>query len=535
MVGIQRRAGPRLAVLTIFTLLLTACGGSDETLVVGPVEGFAGLVVADEPRAALIGRDILADGGNAADAAVAMYLTLAVTLPSRASLASGGVCLVFDSGEQDASLIEFVPRAGAGGGVLPVGVRAMAVLHARHGLQHWGTLVSPAEQLARFGHIVSRAFAKDLARAGSVIRADAQLNRIFRSKSGGLPREGDRITQIELSAVLAGVRGQGAAYFYGGSFTRRYAEAAAAAGQHLSAAELSAALPAIMAPAAVEFGSEKLYFSLPPAADGLVAAELWQSLTEERDYGGASADERPHLFVEAAMRAFADRASWLTARRGSRVDAAELLANGHLDRLMESYDAGRHTPANSLTPAPVVRPEDADGAGFVAGDRWGNAAACSVTMNGLFGAGRMAAGTGIVMAAPPGGARDGGLAPSVAVLGNTVAGDAHMALAASGGAAAPTALVAVMLGGLIEGRPLDQALGAARLHHGGAPDLVRHEAGVDPAVLDSLRRRGHELRQAEQTLGRVSGFYCVEGLIDEDEGCQVASDPRGWGLATRVE
>jgi gamma-glutamyltranspeptidase/glutathione hydrolase len=86
------RAG--LAVLPICALVLAACGfGDDETLEIGPVEGFAGLVAADEPRAALVGRDILANGGNAADAAVAMYFTMAVTLPSRASLGGGGVCL----------------------------------------------------------------------------------------------------------------------------------------------------------------------------------------------------------------------------------------------------------------------------------------------------------------------------------------------------------------------------------------------------------------------------------------------------------
>ena len=115
-----------------------ACGpGEDETLTLGTVEGFAGLVAADEPRAALIGRDVLANGGNAADAAVAMYFTLAVTLPSRAALTSGGVCLSFDHGDKMAEMLEFLPRAGRSGGVPPRGVRAMAALHARHGLSPW--------------------------------------------------------------------------------------------------------------------------------------------------------------------------------------------------------------------------------------------------------------------------------------------------------------------------------------------------------------------------------------------------------------
>jgi gamma-glutamyltranspeptidase/glutathione hydrolase len=525
------RAG--LAVLPICALVLAACGfGDDETLEIGPVEGFAGLVAADEPRAALVGRDILANGGNAADAAVAMYFTMAVTLPSRASLGGGGVCLAFDGGDKAADLIEFLPRRGAGGGVLPLGVRAMAVLHARQGLQRWEELVIPAENLARFGSPISRAFAQDLASGAGLVGADPELSRIFAAR--GLPREGDRVAQIELSAVLAGVRAQGAGYFYGGPFTRRFAEAAGAAGQRLDSVEMGAAVPAIGAPGEVEVGDETLYFSLPPAAGGLLSAQLWQGLAEVWGYGGASEDERPHLFVEAAMRVFAGRADWLAPVGGSQEAAGELLDDAYLGRVMGGYDSARHSSAGSVSPSPPAPPEDPDGAGFVAGDRWGNAAACSLTMNGLFGAGRIAPGTGIVLAKPPGGAGDGSLSASVALLANTVAGDGHLAVAASGGAAAPTALAVVLLGRLLDGQPLDRVVAAARLHHGGAPDEVRYEPGVAPEVLESLRRRGHQLREIER-LGRVNAFHCLEGLIDSDEGCEVASDPRGRGLATRVE
>jgi gamma-glutamyltranspeptidase/glutathione hydrolase len=310
------------------------------------------------------------------------------------------------------------------------------------------------------------------------------------------------VAQIELSAVLAGVRAQGAGYFYGGPFTRRFAEAAGAAGQRLDSVEMGAAVPAIGAPGEVEVGDETLYFSLPPAAGGLLSAQLWQGLAEVWGYGGASEDERPHLFVEAAMRVFAGRADWLAPVGGSQEAAGELLDDAYLGRVMGGYDSARHSSAGSVSPSPPAPPEDPDGAGFVAGDRWGNAAACSLTMNGLFGAGRIAPGTGIVLAKPPGGAGDGSLSASVALLANTVAGDGHLAVAASGGAAAPTALAVVLLGRLLDGQPLDRVVAAARLHHGGAPDEVRYEPGVAPEVLESLRRRGHQLREIER-LGRV--------------------------------
>ena len=83
-------------------------------------------------------------------------------------------------------------KAGRAGGVPPRGVRAMAALHARHGLSSWPSLVIPAENLARFGHPISRAFARDIARAAEIIRADPELSRIFRASSGGLPVEGNK-------------------------------------------------------------------------------------------------------------------------------------------------------------------------------------------------------------------------------------------------------------------------------------------------------------------------------------------------------
>jgi gamma-glutamyltranspeptidase/glutathione hydrolase len=92
----------------------------------------------------------------------------------------------------------------------------------------------------------------------------------------------------------------------------------------------------------------------------------------------------------------------------------------------------------------------------------------------------------------------------------------------------------VLVGVLVEGRPLEQAIAAPRLHHGGTPDFVLHEPAVATPVLDALRARGHELVEAP-ALGRVGGFYCAEGVIDSEAGCAVGSDPRGWGLATMVQ
>ena len=177
--------------------------------------------------------------------------------------------------------------------------------------------------------------------------------------------------------------------------------------------------------------------------------------------------------------------------------------------------------------------ENPHGAGFVAADRWNNVVACSLTMNGLFGSFRVAPDTGILLAARPEAHNNGMLSPSAAILVNHNVQEAYFGAAASGGSAAPTSLVSVMLGALEDDLSLDQALGSARLHHGGAPDVTFYEEGVLPPILEDLEARGHLLRPAPG-LGRVNAVYCPESFGRRADECQFANDPRGWGLGFLV-
>ncbi len=524
-----------LAAAALVASVLAGCSGTDEGEgQVGLVEGFAGIVVADEPRAAVLGRDTLGNGGNAIDAAVVMYFTMAVTLPSRAGLGSGGACVVYDSGDNVAEALMFLPEAGASGGVVPRGPRAMAALHARHGLLRWQQLLTPAENLARFGHPVSRAFARDLAAAGDRIAADPAIARTFSNNAGQLAKEGDKVVQSDLAAVLGGLRAQGAAYFYSGVFTRRFADAATAAGEAITVEDVRAAVPDFAEPLAVPFGDRTLYFTGPPAADGLVAAQMWEMLVDELGPAAPGTPERAHQVAEASARAFAERADWMTGDGEVRQDPQQLLASDRIERALEGYQADRHTPAGSLAPRPRALAENPHGASFVAADRWNNVVACSLTMNGLFGAFRMPETTGILLAAPPQAHTNGMLSPSAAILANPEVQEAYFAAAASGGSAAPTALVAVAVGALVDDLPLGEAVAAPRFHHGGAPDVTFYEEGVDEGVLAGLRARGHLLRPAPG-LGRVTALYCPNSFKRDFDSCAFASDPRGWGLGFLVQ
>ncbi len=534
--------GPRLrrlgaaASLLLWTGLLTGCDSRPDRGVFEPVEGFAGLVAGDEPRAVTVGRDILGNGGAAADAAVAMYFVMTVTMPSRAGLAGGGVCVSFSADDSDdkrpgGNAFEFLPGPTASGGVVPRGARAMAGLHARQGIMRWEELVAPAENLARFGHAVSRAFARDIAAGAAIIAREPELRRSLSARAGELAGEGDRLVQAELSAVLGGIRQQGAGYLHVGPFAQRFAEASTAAGQPLSVAELRAGMPGVAPPIRLRSGKDYAYFPPPPVAGGLTTAQLWQVLREVVDYDGTAGETRAHLLLESAQRVYAEQAAYLTPGGAGRLSAAERIEEGHLKAVMKGVTADRHTPSASLSPAPIEIPSEPHSAGFVVADRWGDGVACSMTMNGLFGSGRLAAGTGILL---PDRQTAGTTFLTPVVIGNENTGDFRLAATASGGLAAPVTLAALLMHVLAEKTPLQQAVAAPRLTHVGSPDLAWHEPSVSAAIIDGLARRGHTLRQAP-SIGTIAAAYCPRGILNRDEECVTASDPRGFGLAYRAQ
>jgi gamma-glutamyltranspeptidase/glutathione hydrolase len=338
----------------------------------GHVKGFLGGVVADEPTAAIAGRNVLSAGGNAADAAVAVGLTLAVTLPSRGGLGSGGACLVYKAaaGSKPQGVI-FLPQPATGGGgdrpaAVPMLARGMFLLHARFGSLSFASLVSPAEQLARFGVPASRAFVRDLAVVAGPLAGDPGARATF--YRNGLPlAEGDRMLQPELASTLAQLRTAGVGDLYQGTLAKRLVAAMPEAGGGLTADDLRRAVPTIAPALEIPLGGGDFASFLPPPADGGLATAAAFKLLRAN----------PTAYDQARAAALGIAAEW---RRGAG-DPQALLAQTTI-------------PAGSLPALPAS-------ASFATLDRDGNAVICVTTMDNLFGTGRMATGTGIVLAASP--------------------------------------------------------------------------------------------------------------------------------------
>ena len=172
----------------------------------------AALIAADEPQAVLAARDVLLAGGSAADAAVTLGLALTVTLPSRAGLGGGGVCMHFAAAKATAETLDFLNRAAADDSSarvragVPATARGLFALHAKYGVLPWAQVVAPAENLARFGHPVSQAFAADLNAHGDRLINDRTALTAFMTPRRQMLQAGETVRYLDLAATLGRVR-----------------------------------------------------------------------------------------------------------------------------------------------------------------------------------------------------------------------------------------------------------------------------------------------------------------------------------------
>ena len=472
-----RTARLLLSASLVAPLALSGCGSVRQVrnLVVGRpspyLAGYIGNVAADEPVAALTGRDVLARGGNAADAAAATGLALAVTLPSRASLGGGGACLAWRPGAKSVpEAFLFTPVAGttspgpdARPAAVPMLARGLFLLQARYGSVSFDDLVKPAARLARSGITISRALADDLAAVSGPLLRDPGAAAIF-SHDGVPYAAGDQLVQPDLAGTLDRLAVAGVGDLYTGLLWQNFTAGAAAAGGGLSLADIHDALPAQSAPILLQDGNRSVAFLPPPADGGLGAAAAFQA-------GG-----------EAGV---ADRivGAWRAAHPDTRNDgdyaaeAQSLLGGG----LGAGGGALRRLPASTS---------------FTVLDRHGGAVACALTMDNLFGTGRVAGATGIVLAASP--ARLPRPLLAAAIAWTPGSGSFHAAVAGSGQNQAAGAVGAAMLAA-IHDQPV---------------------AAVTSPATDA---------------GRVNAIVCGRGLPGDAASCHAGTDPRGDGLATRSD
>lgn len=351
-------------------------------------------------------------GGNAADAAVAMGLTMAVTLPSRVGVTGGGLCAVFDPDAGTVRTLDFLPRGAAGSQTaVPALLRGLYALHASQGALRWERLVAAPEGAAGFGTRISRVLARDIAAHAIMLSGDPGMARTFLDPAGRPLEEGAQLVRPELAAVLAAVRQQGVGAFYAGRMS-----AALGDGLGLDPEAIRNYQPTWRDGSGVSVGRDSLHFARADDSGSSADARAWGIAAEAAGRNAPSADRRYEAVVGAVRAALGDR----------------------------------------VPPAAPV-------AGLVVVDPDSRAVACALTLGGPFGAGRMVPGLGTPAARPTDGSGIGG----PVLLVNENIGDVLFAAVGGsdggpdGAVEAKAALISTALETRIHGTPVRDAVALA--------------------------------------------------------------------------
>ncbi len=516
------------------------------------------MVVSGSPIASDVGRDILQQGGNAVDAAVAVGFALAVVHPEAGNIGGGGFMIIRPS-EGSVQALDYRETAPAGAsrdmyraagedasvtGHLSVGVpgavAGLTEAHRRFGRLPFASVIGPAIRLANEGFVV------DEYRSSSIGEDSARLVLFPASRATFLPNgrppiPGTTFNQPELGATLEAIRDSGAAGFYGGWVADLIVAEMRRGGGIITHQDLASYRAIWRDPVEISYRAYTIY-SMPPASSGGVTMgeilNIMEAFGPLPPFGSATL---MHREAEAMRRAFTDRNRYLgdpgfvhnpVDRLLSKAYAAELQKQiGEQASVTPRFDPS--APGGSSTTHYSVI--DADG----------NAVSCTTTLNNSYGSAVTVTGAGFLLndemddfATSPGEPNMYGLvqgeanaiAPGKRMLSAMTPSivldprkELYLVVGTPGGPRIITMVYHVISNVIDHRMALPDAVVAPRMHHQGLPDSLQVEAeGFLPETLDSLRARGHGVA--------ARGHWGdVEAVIRTPTGWQGVSDPRQGG------
>ena len=503
-----------------------------------------GMVVSAQRLASEAGLAILEAGGNAVDAAVAVGYALAVVDPCCGNIGGGGFMLIHIAGaaghEGSDTFINFretapaaatpdmyldaagnpirdASRAGYRAVAVPGTVRGLDVARARYGRLKRATLMAPAIALARDGFVLGEPDVAIIARDAKLLAADPEAARIFLHPDGTPYKAGERLIQADLAATLEKIAAQGPDAFYRGSIAPALASASAAHGGIMTEADLAQYTATELPPLTCAYRSYRIVSSPPPSSGGTTLCEILDIVSGwDMASAGFQSPRAVHLAVEAMRRAFLDRNSLLGDPDFVTNPVERLLSPAYAELLRHGIDPDKATPSAALGTAPTAD-EKPQTTHYSVVDGEGNAVAVTYTVNGFFGAGVVAPGTGFLLnnemddfAVKPGKANMFGLVqgdanairpkkrPLSSMTPTIVEKDGRpvFVLGSPGGPRIITAVLEVLMNLIDFGMTPDQAVAAARFHQQYLPDTVFYETGgLPPATLSALQAMGYSLKE----------------------------------------
>jgi len=518
------------------------------------------------PLASEAGHEILAKGGNAFDAAVAVAAALAVVEPSSSGLGGGGFFLIrraSDGFETMIDLREMAPGAASrdmyldkdGNPVpglsrdsalaagIPGEAAGFAHLAKKYGKLPLATSLAPAIRLAREGFALYPRLRGGMEFKKSAFLKTPDATRVY-LVNGEIPELGYLMKQPELAASLELLASKGADGFYQGAFARKLVDGVHQLGGNWTLEDLANYKVVERAPVVGHYRGARIVSGSPPTSGGVALIDALNIL-EGFDLAKLDKVTRTHLIVEAMRRAHRDRAVYLGDPDFVSVPVARLISPDYAAGQRASIRMDKATPSDMLpgVDAPSPGPSTTH---FSVLDQHGNMVAATITLNFFFGSGLMIPDTGILLnnqmddfSAKPGvpngfqliGADANAIAPKKRPLSSStptfVEGpDGLMIIGSPGGSYIPGMVILGTLA-FMEGRTAQEIVSAPRFHHQFSPDVLQFESdALTPEERKALELRGHTLREGTRRWGNVQ----VVTWTYKTGQVEAASDPRGAGV-----
>lgn len=536
----------RTRILLLLFLLTFADGGAEART----AQTSFGLVVADSEAASAAGMEILRRGGNAVDAAVATALALSVVDQASSGLGGGGFMVIYRARENKAYALDFretAPAAsrrelysrngkpvtslsltGALAVAVPGEVAGLVEARRRFGSMPLAALAAPAIKLASEGFPLDAVLRAAIDRQRTNMERFPELGRIYMPGSE-LPEEGDLIRQPELAATLKAIAQDGAAAFYDGWIGRAIVQTIDKAGGIMTLDDLKNYKPVWREPLTGSYRGRTVVTMPPPSSGGVALLQMLNILEGYKlgDFQHNSAFYL-HLIGEAMKHAFADRAHFLGDPDFVHVPVGKLTAKPYAEWIRRRIAPDKTRPS-AFYGYYHFNAEKGGTTHFSVVDRFGNAVACTQSVNTRFGSKLIASGTGIVLnnemddfaihpevgnvyglignkanALEPNKRPLSSMSPTIVLRGKRP----ELIVGAAGGPRIISATLQTILNVIDFGMPVDAAVSAPRVHHQWLPERLNAELKIGAEVKAMLERRGHALRE-QTSLGVVQAIRSV--------------------------
>ncbi len=540
-------------------------------------------VVSAHPFATQAGIEILEQGGNAFDAAVAVSAMLAVVEPYSSGIGGGGFWLLKSALSGETVVVdgrETAPLSarsdlyvkdsgrvahkksvtGALAAAIPGVPAALAHISTKYGVLSLQEALAPAIARAEEGFPVDKRMIKRLTMRQVDIRANKALAGVFLD-DGNIPELGMIIRQPDFAHSLRLLAKKGRDGFYNGELAQKLVDGVRQGGGIWSMQDLEAYEIIERKPITFQYRNARITTVPPPSAGGVILAQTLQIL-EGYAPEELSSTNRVHVRIEAMKRAYRDRYVYLGDPAFVEMPLQRLLSRSYADKLRQSIRLDRTTPSTELGSKrePIKNNEKNHGQKAMPAtegndtthysimDAEGNRVSATLSVNYSFGAAFMAPGTGIVLndemddfvALPDvpnlyglSGSEANTIAPGKRMLSSmsptmVETEDAVALVGTPGGSRITTMVLLAVLGIVDEGKHAEALVSAPRYHHQYLPDIIQYEAeAFDQACAQALSALGHQLRKQPAAYGnmQVILWYPKQGRLE------AASDPRGIGQA----